>query len=292
MKTEAKLYDLLYNEDAYEYVRYIAFWYYPEYAEEPDVYPADLPSIDEVVNMPDDSIESELTCIGIRHDGFKIFREIVTGEKKFVFKRTDYENDLNIQRSLKLIGLNPEKFWHALLYIHYMAEMNNTDCVPVLPSVHDRVEDLFLALGEDGTKVSIKRPGKRAVVIDEPTAKKFMAEFLRFGDKHYVRLWNPTYTGRRVCHLENPKDVGLRWQIYDEYRAFMLLFDKYCTDKDLPKRVAGQVGSRDKDLLVSRILFMTRLVEDQHFRDSTGPLHSIKKKCQDNPHPMKSAGLF
>ena len=74
MKTEAKLNDLLYNEDAYEYVRYIAFRYYPEYAEEPDLYPADLPPIDEVVNMPDDSIGSELTCIGIRDDGFKIFR--------------------------------------------------------------------------------------------------------------------------------------------------------------------------------------------------------------------------
>ena len=290
MNTDSELWNQLCNLDKYEYVRYIAFHYYPDYLEEPMVISADVPPIEEVGEVSAE--EAELTCIGITQSGFTIFRDIQTGKKEFIFDEEDYYGNVDIQQSLQLIGLDPEKFWHALLYIHYMAELENTDCVPLSPSVHEQVKELCSALDEEGTTVTIKRPGKKPYVISESDVKKFIVKFLQYGDQKYAPLGNPTYTGRRVNHKVDPKDVGLQWQIYDEYCAFKLLFDRFCTDKGLPKRVAGQTGCRSKDLLVSRILYMTRLVEHELYLDSTNPLHAIKKKCTETPRPKMDSGLF
>lgn len=290
MNTDSELWNQLYDLDKYEYVRYIAFHYYPDYLEEPMVISADVPPIEEVEDVSAE--EAELTCIGITLSGFTIFRDIQTGKKEFIFDEEDYYGNVDIQQSLQLIGLDPEKFWHALLYIHYMAELENTDCVPLSPSVHEQVKELCLALNEEGTTVTIKRRGKAPFVIDDSAVKEFIVSFLQYGDERYVRLWHPTYTGRLVHHTADKEDVGLCWQIYDEYCAFKLLFDHFCTDKNLPSRVAGQKGSRNKDLLVSRIIYMTRLVEDERYLDSPNPLHSIKNKCSEMPRPRKDSGLF
>ncbi len=290
MNTDHELWNKLYDDDEFEYVRFIAFHYYPDYLEEPMCIPADLPPLDEVPVATEE--ETKLTCIGIREDGFAIFRDIQTGKKEFIFKEDDYYGNEDIQQALELIGLEPKKFWHALLYIHYMAERDNTDCVPVSPSVHEQIKELYLALNEEGTTVTIKRRGKAPFVIKDPDVKKFIVEFLQAGDKKYVPLRNPSYTGGLVHHTADKEDVGLCWQIYDEYCAFKLLFDRFCTDKDRPPRVAGQRGSRNKDLLVSRIIYMTRLVEDERYLDSPNPLHAIKKRCSETPRPRMDSGLF
>ena len=141
MNTDQELWNQLYDDDEFEYVRFIAFQYYPEYLEEPAVYPYELPPIDELGT--ESSEPEELTCCGIRHDGFVPFRDIQTGKKQFSFTREDYDNE-EIQRTLELIGLDKDKFWHALLYIHYIAELWNTDCVPMEPSIHDEIADLIL----------------------------------------------------------------------------------------------------------------------------------------------------
>ena len=291
MSTDQDLWNKLYDDEKYEYVRFIAFHYYPEYQEEPICIPADLPPLDEVQNAPEQE-DSELTCIGIREDGFSIFRDIQTKKKKFRFKKEDFYDNEAIQETLGLIGIDPDKLWHALLYIHSMAERNNKGCVPCLPSVHEQIEDLYSALSEDGTTVTIKRKGKAPYVIDDPSVKKFIIQFLQHGDKKYVSLWNPTYVGRSVLFNKERKDVGLQWRIYDEYQALILLFKKFCTDQDLPPRVAGQEGSRNKDLLISRIIYMTQLVEDESYLDKPDRIHAIKDKCTKAPRPKMDSGFF
>ena len=290
MNTDQELWHKLYDEDEYEYVSFIALRYYGDY-DIPMCIPAELPPLEDLayISMGEEEAPS---LLGIGQDGFVIFRDIETGKKEFRFGEDDYYRNEDIQLTLRLIGLDPQKFWHALLYIHSMAEKNNTDCFSLLPSIHERIEDLYSALEEDGTIVTIKRQGKAPFVIDDSETKEFVAYFLRYGDEKYAGLNNPTYVGRSYNMSAGLRDVGLQWQIYEEYVAFKLLFDKYCTDKDLPARVAGQEGSRSKDLLVSRILYMTRLVDDERYLTSVDPIHSIKDKCLHGARPKSSSGLF
>ena len=290
MLSDKELNDLLYYSDEFEYVRYVAFYYYPEYADETLSYPMQLPSIDELVNTPTQS-EDEPTCIGIRNDGFRIFSDIQTGKHQFAFSREEYDDNVDIQQSLDLIGLDKDKFWHALLYIHYMAEINNTDCVPLFPSIHDEVKEIYTALSENGAVVKISRPGQRAITISRSETKNFVYSVLEFFDRKTCEQNNPTYNGRILDFSAAKEDVGARWQIYDEYRALMLLFKKYCTDKEVPRRSAGQTGSRNKDLLISRIFYFTRLTEDERFMDSCSPLHSIKNVCKKTRRPLRSDGF-
>lgn len=290
MYTDQELLNKLYDDDEFEYVRFIAFQYYPDYLETPMVLPVELPSIEEIDDVSDEP--EELTCIGIQQSGFVPFRDIQTGKKEFVFHRDDYDENEDIQLALTLIGLDKDKFWHVLLYIHYLAERWNTDCVPELPSVHEDIKDLIHALKEEKTLVTIKRRGKKPYSISNPVTLKCLVAFLEYGDGKYSATKIPTYTGRMICHLEMPKDVGLRWQIYDEYCMFKLLFDKYCTDKGRPRRIGGQKGKRDKDLLISRILYMTRLVEDERFLVDRSALHAIKLACSRERRPLMGSGIF
>ena len=290
MSTDQELWNKLYDAEEFEYVSFIAFHYYPDYLETPMVIPADLPPIEEIGDKRD--MPEKLTCIGIEHSGFVPFRDIQTGKKEFIFHREDYDRNEEIQQTLELIGLDKDKFWHALLYIHYLAELWNTDCVPMRPSVHDEITDLIQALKEEKTLVTIKRKGKNPYTISNPETSKCLVTFLEYGDRKYSATDIPTYTGRAILLNELPKDVGLRWQIYDEYCMFKLLFDKYCTDKSHPKRVGNQKGKRDKDLLISRLLYMTRLVEDKRYLDSKSPLHAIKLACSRERRPLMNSGIF
>ena len=290
MNTDQELWNQLYDEDEFEYVRFIAFQYYPEYLEDPAVYPYELPPIDELGTESSEPEES--TCCGIRHDGFVPFRDIRTGKKRFQFSRKDYENNVEIQRTLELIGLDKDKFWHALQYIHYLAELWNTDCVPMEPSIHDEIADLIQALKEEKTIVTIKRRAKKAYPIAGGKTRECLVAFLEYGDSTYTRASYPTYTGRSVRARDDAQDQNLKWQIFDEYHAFMTLFQKYCTDGSLPSRVKRQRGSRDKDLLVSRLLYFTGLMTDYSWWLSKDGLHGIKRYCRANRRPLMTSSLL
>ena len=290
MITEQELWNKLYDDDEFEYVRYIAFQYYSEYLEEPMVIPADLPPIEEIGHVSDEP--EKLTCIGIRHEGFTPFRDIQTGKITFLFNREDYDRNEVIQQTLTLIGLDKDKFWHALLYIHYLAERWNKRCVPLKPSVHDEVYDLIQALREEKTTVTIKRKGKKAYAITNHLTRECLAVFLEYGDSKYSHVNNPTYSGRTLLHMENALDQNWKWQIFDEYNAFMELFKKYCTDGALPSRVKRQKGYRDKDLFVSRLLYFSGLVTDYSYWLMRDRLHAIKCYCQANQRPLMTSGLL
>ena len=216
---------------------------------------------------------------------YRMFYQIQTGEIEFPFTREDYDKNTDIQNSLALIGLDPDKFWQALLYIHAVAFAKNTDVVPVDLSVQDRIEDLISAIGEDGTGVSItiKRPGRKTTVITDPQTMWILSLFLQNGNKKCSLLNMMEYTGSAFSI--DPMDLGTKWRIYDEYCAFKSIFKRFCTDGDLPKRVSKQKGSRDKDLLISRILYMTKVVNDEQYTKSRNLLHAIVDKCQKTERP-------
>ena len=72
----------------------------------------------------------------------------------------------------------------------------------------------------------------------------------------------------------------------DFYEAVSSVIELFRNDKGLPTRVAGQVGSRDKNLLISRLLYLVRLTESKAFLDNTNSIKGLKKYWRKTPRPL------
>ena len=220
--------------------------------------------------------------------GYRQFYLIQSGEVEFPFSKEEYDKNEDIQDSLALIGLDPDKFWEAIRYIYHIALLRNSDVVTVYSSVRDRIEDLISALQEDTSNVYItmKRPGKKTVTIADPQTLAFINVFLQH-ENNLLSVFNvPEYNGSDFDIGANySKDLGQRWFIYDQYLAYKSIFDKFCTDTELPKRSPGQKGTRDKDLIISRLLYFTKTTDDNRYLDSRDPLRSIVDKCSKTSRP-------
>lgn len=279
-------YDEIQANSVYEYVRALAVKYYPDY-DEPDVYDATLPAMDDIKNNQMDE-EDEPDLIGYSK-GIDILEMIEAGTADIPFTREDYDNATSVLESLDAIGLDREKFWLALQFVYYWARERNTNCVPVEPSVQDRIRDLLDALMDSRTVLSIKRPGKRAYALEDEVTKKVIIGMLAYGDAQYSRLQNPTYDGRNVLLKETPRELKQRWWMMDMYNAFKELFNQFCTDKDMPTFWSCRRGLRNKDVLISRLIYLTRLTEDERFLDDANMLKFVKAECKRNPRPMMSS---
>ncbi len=293
MSPEKVLLDHFREDDVYEYVRYIAFKYYPDYADQPDIYDADLPPVETLANalMEEGEEQAEPAIIGCER-GFSIFKRIQEGKATFFFTKEDYYGNTSLQNSIKAIGLDAEKFWHVILFIHHMAEMENINCKPMKPSRHDNIVDLISALRADGTDVIIKARGKKPVTIEDKDTKHTAAVFLEYCDNLYTKGNNPTYTGREIMLTMADDDQGLNWQMYDEYVAFMKVFSKFCRDANQPTRVKGQNCTRDKDWIISRLLYFTKVTPNKRFWDNRNAIHAVKHYCETHRRPLMDSGLL
>ena len=103
-----KLIDDFYDSGIYEYARFIAFSYYADYAVDSN---------------------GEEYCCGCTDEGLQLFGDIMEGKAIFPFSKERYDSNTDVQNSLAALGLDSEKFWHALLYAYHFAESQNTDCI-------------------------------------------------------------------------------------------------------------------------------------------------------------------
>lgn len=294
MNPEKALFDRFREDPEFEYVRFLAFKYFPDYADQPDMYDYELPPMDTLVDAfseEEEPEQKEPAIIGCER-GFTLFKRIQEGKATFFFTKEDFLENASLQGSINAIGLDPEKFWNAILFIHHMAEMENINCRPLKPSIHDNVKDLIAALRAEGTDVIIKARGKKPVTIDDLDTKGVVAYFLEYCDGFYAKQNSPTYTGRQVLINAEDDDQGVNWQMYDEYKAFTDIFNKYCKDDDLPTRVKGQTCTRDKDWIISRILFFTKVTPNKRFWKDRDAMRSVKHYCETHKRPLKSSGLL
>lgn len=215
------------------------------------------------------------------------FYVIQTEDCDFPFTREDFDADTDIQKTLALVGLDPDKFWQAVLFIHALTYRKNTGVLDVEPSQHELISDFIDALWDDDCEVTVSRPAKRTMTLESKT-RYMVAYILQYGDQFLANLRFPDYIGGTVLTSGNTSDTSLRWRIFDEYNAYKAVFKKYCNDADQPKRIAVQDGSRDKDLLISRLLFLTGIVDDEAFLESRDRLRGIIDKCKKARRPNVS----
>ena len=282
-------YDDIEANSLYDYVRLLAFKYYPDYLL-PDMYDAELPALEEIAKIQ--QLEEEEPIVIGYSKGIDILEKIEAGKADLPFTREDYDNATSVLESLDAIGLDREKFWLALQFVYYWARERNSNCVPVEPSVQDRIRDLLDALKDSRTVLRIKRPGKKVYALEDVETRKVLVTMLIYGDAQYSRMNNPTYNGRSPLIMKPPRDLKLNWWMMDMYNAFKYLFDLFCTDKGMSTFKSSRRGLRNKDVLISRLIYLTRLTEDERFLDDADMLKLVKAECKRNPRPMMSSSFF
>ena len=257
--------DEFYESGIYDYARFLAFSYYADF------------TVDN---------NGEEFCCGCTDEGLQLFVDIRKGTAIFPFSKEKYDSNTDVQNSLAALGLDPEKFWHALLYAYHEAESQNTDCIQLKPAVQEHIKAILDVLKQEGAKITVQNSDTKYVVSDE-NALDFIREMLEQGD--CANRGNGAYVLRRGPLLGPRDDIAVSWQMEDFYESMSRVIEKYRTDEELPPRVAGQVGSRDKKLLISRLLYMVRLTESKAYLNNTNSINGLKNYWRNTSRPLKSS---
>ena len=253
------------ENEAYDYARFLAFSYYADY-------------------YTDDN--GEEFCCGCREEGLRLYLDIRNGKAIFPFGKDRYDSNTDVQNSLKALGLDSKKFWHALLYAYYYAESQNTDCISLKPAVQEHVEALIKALKHEGATITITGSDSKCAVSD-PDAISFILELLERGNLENNN--NGAYVYRTGKLLGPVEDMALTWQMADFYDALDRVIEKYRTDEGLATRASDQVGSRDKELLISRLMYVVKLTGSKNYLSSKNSIRGKKQYWRDNQRPKKVA---
>ena len=210
-----------------------------------------------------------------------IFLELETKTPKtFPIPKEKFDGNRVIQGSLTAIGIEPEKMWPAIRLIRLMSEAKFVDTLLLTPSIEMLERKLLAALSDENPILKIERSGKRVATFSEKQLLDHLRSLLENDIK--TNSGDPGFSGQSFDN-KNPITLGTHKQMYYEYQRYMENFTKYCTDQNLPPRTKGP--SRDKVLLISRLLYLTGLTDNKSFWDGKESLKGIIRKCQNVSAP-------
>ena len=126
----------------------------------------------------------------------------------------------------------------------------------------------------------MEKDGKVVSRIKDRKVIEFMANgIFEHGKQH---LDDVEFVGQPLSRDEADRETGgVSHRMCFESELYLYIIDRYRTDKDMPRRVKNSIGSRDKLLLVSRLMHMTGLTKIQAFNDSADRIKAIRKQYKD-----------
>lgn len=251
LELENELFRSFENEERYEYARYIACQCLLDYENGEPIGWGETP---------------------------RIFYDLQTDANKTVFiPRKSFDNNKTIQESIAAIGINPDKLWEALRFIRHLSNSKYVNAIPVYPSFGSEVERMIDFMKGEGATVRIQQPGKRSLTLSN-NMKDFLVQLVEW---YYAATKDDPFFSGQSVDFGKRVSLGEQRQIAYEADLIMDLLKHFSTDKDLPRRGKGQGPSRDKLLLTSRLLYLTKLTVNKKFREGKDSLHAVMRKCQN-----------
>ena len=212
--------------------------------------------------------------------GESVLRGIFEGRIRFPFNKEDYDRNTDIQDSLTALGIDSEKFWYAVLFIHHFAEdkcMNSF----VLPesTTREDIVSLIKCLGEKDVKVTFESKDRQPYTINRKLVLNILSEMLSIGyesikDREYL-----DYAPVDLKVLEKEKEYSVSYQIVYEAKAYKSLLEKISRPKSEVKDF--RKGSRDKLLLISRLMYFTRLTRNESYLSGTDSIKGLLKSYKN-----------
>lgn len=212
-------------------------------------------------------------------------------------KYEDYLKDEELQETIDAFGLDKEKFWYLILFILDYSTCFSYNKVPDVLSPKNQLEKLsneidnnIDSLNETHLKVTFDKPiklvldikGKRKFVIDDPTTLYVISKlcmnlvnntsedsFFNFGT---IPIFNEDGT-------PNIETVSNSVHIAYFAKMFITFFDNNPQFKGIKKK--GKNGLLNKQLLISKLVYITKLSRSKSFLISDETLKGFLKQYKD-----------
>lgn len=212
-------------------------------------------------------------------------------------KYEDYLKDEELQETIDAFGLDKEKFWYLILFILDYSTCFSYNKVPDVLSPKNQLEKLsneidnnIDSLNETHLKVTFDKPiklvldikGKRKFVIDDPTtlyviSKLCMNLVNNTSEDSFLNLGTiPIFNEDGTPNIET---VSNSVHITYFAKMFITFFDNNPQFKGIKKK--GKNGLLNKQLLISKLVYITKLSRSKSFLISDETLKGFLKQYKD-----------
>ncbi len=251
-------------EDAGDYVRLIANEFFPSFDGE-------------------DFYES--------NTGFDVFRAIENGDAEFSFTDEEYYNSADIQDTLDALGIDYAKFLYALKFVHHIGECKFVDARILHRSAKSVVDGILERLVGEDALLTVRCKGKKKLSVDEDYIMEYIS--LALTDLCEKLQDDTGFVGQMVLLGESDrtsKSTSMRMA----YEAKLLKFLIDATaKKDMPVEDNGVFAvSRDRLLLISRLMFLTGLTDNEGHNRDTDNIKGIISSYKDKEVMTVSRNYF
>ena len=213
-------------------------------------------------------------------NGRAFIRALIKDEISFRFTRNEYDRSMHLQESIKALGLDAEKLWYAILFAVHFTESKFIDIMVEQKPVIDQMKEISDALKLDGAVLSVKcndrlkaKAGLRIVLNNIARAIDDECERQKDNPHLTVPFYSPDPTGKASKVSATP-------QMAFATRMLLWLFGQVCQDKQEDKSDDKPVkkfsrGAKNRLMLASRIMFLTKMTSNKSFLISDEAIKGI-----------------
>lgn len=223
-------------------------------------------------------------CGTLATERFK--RRYNRGKININFKYEDYIHNNDIQATLQELGVDIEKFWYLLLFVMDYTAGYCWDAIKIKESPKEQLEKLVNLIAENCSNINhisgatfstpvtitINAKGKQSLTIDNPNVIAYIGQLCAKGisdiEENSILSFrhsdpNDTFTetdSMRICLFA---------------KMFLYFFE---INKQFNKRQKkGSTVSLSKNLLISRLVYFTKLATNKNYLEDDDNLKKIIK---------------
>lgn len=192
------------------------------------------------------------------------------------FNYEDYISNKNIQNTLSGLNLDIDKFWILLLYIYDYSCCICFSTIGFGETGNDQLTTLLKGIKEfdcNESTITLSRKGKK-IIIDNSKAVSYLFSLL----EREIDIANNDINMRSFTRFITPKyksDSVLMW-------FFTKIFNSFFTmNPEIKGKSKDTSVSYSKLLLISRLIYFTKLTTNENFINSDDSLKGIIKQYKD-----------
>lgn len=191
------------------------------------------------------------------------------------FKYEEYIKDQNIQGTLEGLKLDPEKFWYLLLFIFDYTCCACFETLTHSEPANKQIEKLIKAINENkSAKLTLTIKDKK-IVIDEPYVLEHLSSILDAGLDRDDYMYNNV----SLCDTSQTTEKSDTFLIGFFAEKFLQFLNQNV--KVIIRAKRGSQISYSKLLLISRLVYFTKLSKNDKFKDSDETLKGCIKQYKD-----------
>lgn len=194
----------------------------------------------------------------------------------------EYEDDEELQNIITTLGFDFEKFWYLLLFVNDYSYCACKREVEFHKDKYEYLEDIHKYIGEEGAELTLKVKGKKKVEITEIRSLELIQKIIKqhlnnvgnIDERSYAPI-NKDWSAR--------KENSNSYQIWYFAKMFLQFFE-VVPPKNI-RRKKDEYNSYSTKLLISKLVYIVKLSENDGFNDSVDTLNGFLKQYKEESSP-------